>query len=240
VEATSSETPAALRRRCLSQLCDEYDLIVLLDSDDVARPARVSAAKHGFGPWSLSVCALELIDRDGEALCRRMEVKEPVDWARILPTSNIVGMSNVAYDASLLRELLSFPDDCEVVDWYMATRAWLLGAIFRWEPRPLVRYRQHGANVASVVPPFTAQHVRRATDLVRGHHRRIGAQQPLPGSPEQRRLLDAARLRVDAFHLAIQDASVMSRYVQRINGLPDQFLWWQMVACDRLEGLWTT
>lgn len=240
LDATYSESPAALRRRCLTELCNKYDLVVLIDSDDEAHPDRVSAAKDSAQPWSLSVCALELINRDGETLGRRMEVNEPVDWAATLSASNIVGMSNAAYDSSLLRELLTFPDDCEVVDWYMATRAWLLGATIRWEPRPLVRYRQHEGNVAAVLPPFTVQHVRAATELVRRHYCRIRSQHPLPGSLEQHRLLDNAIARVDAFRLAIQDPRVMSRYVQALNRLPGQCLWWQIVALDRLEDLWTT
>jgi hypothetical protein len=85
-----------------------------------------------------------------------------------MPLRNAFGLSNTAYRCDLLRRCLPIPASAWAVDWFLATRAWLLGATIEADPVVRMDYRQHGANMASVRPPFDEARVRVDADRVSG------------------------------------------------------------------------
>ena len=73
----------------------------------------------------------------------------------------------------MLRACLPIPAAAALVDWYLMTMAWLQGARLAFDPTPRMDYRQHGANMARIRSPFTAERVRADTALVREHFRLV-------------------------------------------------------------------
>ena len=90
-----------------------------------------------------------------------------------LPRTNAFGLSNTAYRSDVLRACLPIPAAAALVDWYLITMAWLQGARLAFDPTPRMDYRQHGANMARIRSPFTAERVRADTALVREHFRLV-------------------------------------------------------------------
>ena len=70
------------------------------------------------------------------------------------PRNNVFGLSNSAFRSDLLRRCLPIPADAVLVDWFLATRAWLMGARMAFDPEVEMDYRQYGGNMARVGPPF--------------------------------------------------------------------------------------
>ena len=64
-----------------------------------------------------------------------------------------------------------FLTEVALVDWFLATKAWLLGARLAFDPVVRMDYRQHGANMAPIRFPFDANQVIRDTKKVRDHYR---------------------------------------------------------------------
>jgi hypothetical protein len=158
----------------------------------------------------------------------------------ILPRYNIFGMSNTAYRTGVLTQCLPIPPDCVLIDWLLVTRAWARGASLYFDPAPDMAYRQYGANVARVLPPFTEQQVLEATGRVVNHYRQVlSGNHSIPG--EKLALLREARDRAEVFQEAItKSAHTLREYVQALNSISPQYIWWWCVAHPDLEAIWTS
>lgn len=134
------------------------DIIVLADQDDVWEADRLAVALDAFDAdldLMLHHADARLIDADGNALggtlfgslglaeTDRFTVGDPTTFARLLRRNLITG-ATVAFRRSLLDAALPFPREWLHDEW-LAIHAAVRAGI-RTEPRPLVRYRQHGAN----------------------------------------------------------------------------------------------
>ncbi len=237
-------TPASLRSRALSDIVGRYDAVVFVDSDDLLHPERVAAAKAGLACSDLYGCAMQFIDVSGRPLAGLFEPApseaerwgDGVLWEALLPYRNVFGMSNTAYRASTLARVLPLPVDTALVDWFVATCAWLDGARLTFDPYPYVAYRQHRANTARVIPPYTAAYLAKATDYVLTHHRAV-----LDAAPPC-----AARARTEArcesvrrFAAATARPETSARYLAALNRAKPVFTWWEVVAYPPLEAIWT-
>ena len=87
----------------------------------------------------------------------------------VFPRNNVFGFSNSAFRSDLLKRCLPIPRDAVLVDWFLATRAWLLGAKMSFDRVPRMDYRQHSANTARVRFPFSGDQVVSDTALVQRH-----------------------------------------------------------------------
>lgn len=239
VAADRGDTPASLRRRAMAEMVRRYEVVVFVDSDDIALPGRVRQARRDTGPDAVSACALSLVDEHGRDLGRRMDAPRGADWGAILTRRNVLGLSNTAYGTDLLGRLVDFPDDCTLLDWHLATRSWLLGAPIRFHHEPLMLYRQYARNVARVVRPFSASQITEATRLVLRHYRQLPWTAG-PGQPGQWSALRDAMGRAEAFAGRIRDGDTLARYVEALNRLDDTLLWWECVAHPGLEAQWST
>src|SRR6201999_564792 len=95
---------------------------------------------------------------------------DPVqESSQILPANNVFGFSNSAYRCELLERCLPIPKDAVLVDWYLATRAWLFGAKLSFDREVRMSYRQYGANTARVRLPFSCDQILSDSALVRRH-----------------------------------------------------------------------
>ena len=238
VPASPGASPARVRQAALDRVIEDADEVVFVDSDDILDPSRVAAAREGLRTSDVVGCGLTLADESGAALGGVFGPPAGTDAGAELPHTNVFGLSNSAYRVATLRSCLPIPDDCVLVDWLLATRAWAFGARLAFDPTPRMFYRQSASSATRVSPPFHERNVRAATDLVLGHYR-IALENPpaLPVAP--RAALESARERAERFRRAISGSPViLSRYVAALNELPPRLVWWWAVANPELEHLW--
>lgn len=231
ISAPEGLTIAEVRQLGLSSLPSECQTLVLVDSDDILMPTRVERAVEALQAADLVGCALRLVDEDKRELLSTISLEESVGASDVFPSFNAYGMSNTAYRTQLLRACLPIDPRVRVVDWFLATRAWLLGARIHFDRRPCMYYRQHARNFTRVTPPFSKEQVERDASLVREHYA-IVLESPPPGCRSDR--LSQLRARAAAVERfvahTLNDASRLKLYLQRLNALKRPSLWWTTVA----------
>ena len=160
----------------------------------------------------------------------------------ILPRTNAFGLSNTAYRSDVLRACLPIPAAAALVDWYLITMAWLQGARLAFDPTPRMDYRQHGANMARIRSPFTAERVRADTALVREHFRLVLDGLPAGALPARVDAGPRSRRRCRGLRPARRRGRrpVLSRYVRELNAAPPPLVWWASVAHPPLRSQWST
>ena len=238
VIATKGDSPAQIRQKAIARMVRKYPAVVFADSDDVLEPTRVEAARESLTQSDVSGCAMRIIDERGNDLGIVLKPPEGQDIGGLLPRNNVFGLSNTAYRTQILRQCLPIPAECVLVDWFLITRAWALGARLDFDFTCRMAYRQHPLNTARVLPPFTPQQVTLATERVLDHYTLV--LENIPELQAQHRVeLEAARDRVRAFHKSIKDSpDTLHRYVQALNQLPPNHVWWSCVVHPQLEEIW--
>jgi hypothetical protein len=102
-------------------------------------------------------------------------------------------------------------------------------------------YRQHGANMARIRSPFTAERVRADTTLVGHHFRLVLEDLPAGALPARVAQVREAAAEVAAFdQRVVRDPAVLARYVRELNEAPPPLLWWASVAHPPLRSEWST
>jgi hypothetical protein len=237
--AESDDTPASLRARAIERMAEACDAVLFVDSDDEMFPGRVASARSALAHHDVAACALRIVDEGGTDTGVVFGPSGPVDWEEFLPQYNVFGLSNTAYRAEALRRLPPAPVDGPAIDWSLATRAWCSGASLYFDPAPQMAYRQYTANVAKVVPPFSAADVARATKVVRAHYRALlDGGVPLPSHFQSR--LEVARERFEDFRdRVVRQPERLERYVATLNEIEPRYIWWWCVAHPQLEALWS-
>jgi hypothetical protein len=240
IVASPGDSPAALRAKAVAALLDAgHDFVVLTDADDILLPDRVEAAVAGLDAADVAGCVAELIDARGRPLGLEFPAPEQrADPASDLARWNCFGFSTTAFRRDLLRALPSIPPDGIAADWWLATHAWLAGAHFEFDPAPRMRYRQHGANLAGVLPPFSPERLMRSADIVAGHHALVAARIPAACASEKRSALAEAAAHVAAFREKIRsDRPFLDRYAAALDALPGPHPWWSWVAHPALDSI---
>jgi len=237
VKTVKGATPAQIRQNSIKLLVDKYEAIVFVDSDDILEPTRISGARDTLAESDVSGCAMRIVNEEGCDMGYLFE-SPPGHPADLLARSNIYGLSNSAYRTSTLRKCLPIPTGCILVDWFLATGAWVIDARFVFDPVARMRYRQHSNNIARVIPPFTEQQVLESTRLVLGHYSLVlSGISNIPLGKEH--LLSSAKANIEKFYSSIQYSyDVLKRYVYRLNQMPPRHIWWSCVAHPELEDIW--
>lgn len=240
VVAETGSTPAQVRQQALAQIAERYDAVVLVDSDDLLHGDRVAAARASLGGADVAACGLRLVDEDGQPLGVSLATPGEGGADCGLPRTNAFGLSNTAYRSDVLRACLPIPAAAALVDWYLITMAWLQGAQLAFDPTPRMDYRQHGANMARIQPPFTRERVREDTALVREHYRLVLESLPPRALPDRLGQVREVAADVAAFdQLVVRDAAALARYVGELNAAPPPLLWWASVAYPPLRSQWS-
>lgn len=240
VAAQPGDTPSQVRQRVLSRMLGNCDGVVLVDSDDILHPDRIAAARLALQDNELAGCALRLVDHRGIDLGQTFSLPPGSDPVDVLPRHNVFGMSNTAWRSQLLARCLPLPASVEIVDWFLATRAWLLGATLGFDRTVHMDYRQHATNMTHIRPPFSRERVIRDTDRACRHFELI-CSVPLEGAlePRQNRLREVAsdvgRFRAEI----VRDERQLDTYVDALNSLDLPPLWWSSVAHPQLKHLWS-
>jgi hypothetical protein len=240
IQATENSTPALVRDHALRQMAAAKLDVVLVDSDDVLHPSRVSSARQALLNSDLAACALEIVDEGGLSLGSEFNLDPMVKPSEVLPGKNIFGFSNSAYRCELLERCLPIPRDAVLVDWYVATRAWLFGAELSFDHNIRMKYRQYGENTARVRLPFGPDQILSDSMLVRKHFQLVlasGRQDDfLPGRWAE--LLRIARDFEQFERYINQSPANLDAYLDSLNRVVKQPIWWTSVAYSPLAHMW--
>jgi hypothetical protein len=239
VPSEEGNTPAQIRQRALEQIVEDFDAVVLVDSDDVLHPTRVAAARAALQTAELAACALRLVDQDRKDLGATFTLPLRAVPDKILPRNNVFGFSNSAYRSDLLRRCLPVPAGVALVDWFLATKAWLNAAKLAFDPVVRMEYRQHGANTAPIRFPFDANQVIQDTKKVRQHYCLLQASLIDNVLPDRWTQVQEAATDVQLFsEQVIAQPKNLENYVRNLNALEPQFVWWWDVAQPALQWMW--
>jgi len=239
VQSESATSPARIRQRSLEQIVEKFDAVVLVDSDDILHPTRVEAARRFLQTSELAACALRLVDEHRNEL--GMTLTLPVQMAPdgILPRNNVFGFSNSAYRSELLQQCLPIPAGVVLVDWFLATRAWLMEATLAFDPVVRMDYRQHGTNMAPIRFPFDANQVTRDTMKVREHYRLLQSSPMENALPDRWAHLQAVAADVQLFfEEVVSQPEKLESYVRNLNTMEPKAVWWWDVAQPALQWMW--
>jgi hypothetical protein len=239
VPAPSGETPAQIRQRALVQITEAFDGVVLVDSDDVLHPTRVAAAKSFLQECDLAGCALRLVDQQRVDLGLNFGLPSQASPEDVLPRHNVFGLSNTAFRSDLLRQCLPIPDDVVLVDWFLATQAWLHGARLAFDTVVRMDYRQHSKNMVRVWPPFRREQVIQDTERVRQHFKLLSMNSRGGAISERITRVERVATDVEAFyHHVVLRPEALDRYIDALNLLNPPPLWWSSVAHPSLCKMW--
>ncbi|WP_051677001.1 glycosyltransferase [Maridesulfovibrio frigidus] len=237
VQADSGATPAQVRSKAFEIIIAEYDQVIFTDSDDILHPQRVAKAKSLLTDCDLCACALNIIDTDGTDLSTIFPVKESEELPTLLPKANVFGLSNTAYRCELLKKLMPFPPECVMLDWFMVIKAWLLGATIKTTSMPLMQYRQHSANTARVLAPFTTEQILKACTLLKLHYSLL-EEHVLPSFTDKAKPFTNASNDLKIFMDSMSSPDTLNRYVRNLNKLDEKHIWWSWIAHPELEEIW--
>lgn len=239
VVAPPGATAAQIRQQALARIVETCDGVVLVDSDDLLHPSRVAAARADLEASELAGCALRLIDQQGKDLGLTFGLPPQLGPEDVFPRNNVFGFSNSAFRSDLLRRCLPIPADAVLVDWFLATRAWLLGARMAFDCVPRMDYRQHPTNTARVGFPFSRDQVISDTALVRRHFQLLLAELRQDSVAERDVALGRVMGEVEQFHQQIVlRPERLERYVDALNALHPPPIWWCCVAYLALGNMW--
>lgn len=238
IERKKTESNIMLRQRAIEKMVERYQSIVFVDSDDILAPSRVSASRSSMKHYDVYGCAMKIIDEKGADMNISFKMPPRIDISSLIPQFNIFGLSNTTYSCSVLKKCLPFPSDCVLLDWFLATRAWLQGARMCFDPEERMLYRQWSLNTARVVPPFTPEIILLSTERVLYHYHCI--LNNIPEILETKRILfENAINNVKLFHDSIvKSPKVLEEYLMRLNQQPSNHIWWVCVAHPELEEIW--
>ena len=239
VPSEPGNTPARIRQRSLGQIVENFDAVVLVDSDDILHPSRVAAARDTLQTSELAACALQLVDEHRQDLGTTLTLTGRANPDNILPRNNVFGFSNSAYRSELLRRCLPLPAGLALVDWFLATKAWLIGAKLAFDPIVRMEYRQHGANTAPIRFPFDANQVIRDTQKVQQHYCELQASPTEDVLPDRWTQVQEAATDVVLFsEQVISQPKKLENYIRNLNALEPQVVWWWDVAQPALQWMW--
>jgi hypothetical protein len=240
VAAVPGDSPAEIRQRALAKIVEVSDRVVLVDSDDVLHDSRVASARKALQSSDLTGCALRLVDEQGSDLGLTLGLPPHARPEDVMPRNNVFGLSNSAFRSDLLQRCLPIPSSVTLVDWFLATRAWLYGARLSFDAVVRMDYRQHGANMARVRPPFTLDQVIQDTERVRKHFQFLRAAAVKECMAERLAELDKVAADIEAFHRdVILQPSRLDLYVQALKVVEMPLLWWSCVAHPSLSRMWS-
>lgn len=239
VPSKPGNTPARIRQQSLAQIVEDVDAVVLVDSDDILHPTRVAASRAALQTSELVACALRLVDQDRQDLGITFTLPERAVPDKILPRHNVFGFSNSAYRSQLLSRCLPIPESVALVDWFLATRAWLIGARLAFDPVIRMDYRQHRANMAPIRFPFDTNRVIRDTKRVRDHFCLLEAWPTENALPDRHAQVEEVAADVQLFfERVVSQPKKLENYVRNLNTLEPQAVWWWDVAQPALQWMW--
>lgn len=235
IETDPGDTPAELRSKALMQLTDQFEILILVDIDDLLLPSRVSSAKKMLKTSELNCCAMIVID---SIQGKKTHFFYPTTRSTEIVRKNVLGLTNSAWRSDVLKECLPLPSNCVLVDWLFATRAHAKQTKTSYDYTPRMVYRQHSGSITRIIPPFSRSNIIDGCKLTLQHYS-IAIEESFERYPLLTRELQLREKEVKEFMFAIQQSnSIMQKYLDALNVLPLGFVWWDYIAHPKLEKIW--
>ncbi len=235
-----NDTIASLREKALLEICQTYNAVILVDSDDILLPDRVRRAKNALNTYDAYACALKLMDERGKPLDLTFQAEMPSDWESYLSRVNVFGFSNAAYRCEILKDCFPIPRETVMVDWLVISQVLAQNASLHFDAEPQMLYRQYRNNTARVISPYNSEQIKRACTLVLGHYDylfEILRKKPAENVLFRQKALERQKA-VKQFAKFIQDEANLRAYTEKINYLKSIYGWWEIIAHPDLEYLW--
>ncbi len=233
-----NESAIHLRERMVREIVKDYSMIIFVDSDDILMPTRVEAAKEALQSYDFYGCSMTLIDEWGVSLDRHFRLPENYDVSELMVRKNLFGLTNTAYLTDVLEKCLPFPDNCILLDWLIATKALNNSGRSYFDEQVRMLYRQHSLNTARVLPPFSREQILLSTKRVLDHYSCVLAYIPNLSLKFKEKII-LAQAEVAEFNIRILESEeLLQLYVNELNELSIDHIWWSCVANPQLEGLW--
>lgn len=236
--AETGESPVTIRINALRSICERYDTIILVDSDDILLPYRVERSKRFIENSDLNACALDLVDENGTPMHTTIgHFFNParMDLLDFLLYRNIFGFSNMAFRTTLLFQLLKVSPKSPILDWNFATRSAAMGARINFDTVSGMLYRQHRSNLACILPPFHKDVLIQSTFLVLEYYQDILNMLP----PDARKRIETRRREAALFYKKIStEAEICETYLEAVNAIYEERYWWSFVAHPELKEIW--
>lgn len=233
------EVKAHVRKKVFSEMLELYDGIVMVDSDDILKDSRIASARKDLSLYDVSGCAMDLVDSNTADLGFQFGRMRSGFSSDDIIFFNQFGLSNTAYRTDVLKQCLDIPEACELVDWFLITRAWLLGADIHFDSVARMSYRQYDKNSVKILPPFSAVDILKATRRVSRHFFYILEKTDIKEN-QMTRSLRARKKQIDQFeNTTLNNKVLLEQYVNSLNKLSHDILWWACVANPNLEKIWT-
>lgn len=233
----SGKSIAEIRNSAWECIVDKYEQVIFADSDDCLLSTRVETAKKGLDRFDLFACGMKLMDEGGNLMASDFAHEFILDT---LVRCNVFGLTNSAFNTYALKKLLPIPRQCRLIDWYLATLAWLNNYNIGYDPFPQMLYRQYEGSISCVSPPFRKNQILHASELMIQHYNIImkySAGDMLSCLSED--ILLKAKDRIEKFKFIMShDFDALEQYTNALNTMPAINSWWYYVAHPQLENIW--
>ncbi len=161
-----NKTIGEIRNKLIKYCSENYEKVIFVDSDDILAKNRVSKSLDSLDRFDFTFCKAYLIDEESNelpwVLKRSLSIKDICEF-------NSFGLSNSNYKSFVLREILPIPVDCKIVDWFIATLAFLFRYKYGYIDETFMQYRIYEHNVTKVIPPFNQNDINIKTNYVLNH-----------------------------------------------------------------------
>jgi len=128
------------------------DYIALSDQDDIWENDKLLVLSESIGDALLAHSDSLIIDSSGSVISNSHAIYSrkflDCNFERYVFGNNVTGCTSI-FKTDFIKQILPIPDDFIYHDWWIALHASYHGRIV-YVSKPLVRYRQHGDNVAGV------------------------------------------------------------------------------------------
>lgn len=232
------ESVIHLRERMVREIIKNYTMVIFIDSDDILMPTRVEAAKVALQSYDFYGCSMALIDECGMFLNRHFHPPENYHIFDLIVRNNVFGLTNSAYRIEILEKSLPFPDKCILLDWYIAIKSLSNSGRFYYDKRVRMLYRQHSLNTARVLPPFSPEQIHLSTKRVLDHYACVLMYIPELSIKYKEKIIYAQNEVTNFYSFILESEDYLHFYVQKLNELPTDHIWWSCVANPQLEELW--
>lgn len=237
IEINNKCSPTQIRSIGLENIAGDYSNIILVDSDDILEPTRVEAAKRFLAKSDVNTCAMLIVDETAQSTGKIFTFNDDADFFSSILTTNVFGLSNTAYRGDILKACLPLPNSCRLADWYLATKSCSLGAQVSFDRETRMRYRQHGSNIARVIPPFTPLQILHDTELVISHYQQVLSNVVFAPNEEEKITNHYQHLQF-FYQVMLSSNTKIKEYVKSLNNISENRVWWSHIADPRLNYIW--
>jgi len=238
VFAEQGDSPARIRSRSISRIVNQYPGVVFTDSDDILQPERIALTRNLLEEYEVAACAMRLVDKNRRDLGLVFFMPTDFSIQDQISKVNLFGLTNSAFRSETLSKCLPIPDDCVLVDWYLASLAIAGGAKVVFSNKIMMDYRQHENNIGRILPPFSGPDVIKATKMVMNHYECLNRRLPEIDTSFSKTIAFAEE-HIRLFYKSIDNNQESIRsYLQELNQIPGPFLWWEWVNHPALEKAW--